>query len=167
MNIEMMKKLELKLRRLRHEEHYNQTTWAGRTACGTAACLAGHAVLMVPKVKLVFENGDEHTHICRVPEGHTVTIDTFASELLGLRYEEANVLFTDSPELFWPDEFRERWKNRATGKDSEGEKPSRIAADLLRAVVEGEVDLTENLDRDEDEDDYDYYDDDEDDEEED
>lgn len=159
-NIRMLKKLERHMRRIRHEEHYDQGTWGTKTACGTAACLAGHAVLMLPKARLIYDNPTWPNSAERVryqQENGTMvseSIEPVAARTLGLDYDEADVLFDGDPGQRWPKEFADRFVAAANDKT---ERPSRVAADLLKAVIEGEVDLV--ADQQGGEDDEDYYDD--------
>lgn len=46
MNVELLKKVATKLRRMRHKEHFDMDSYVGETDCGTAACIAGWACLL-------------------------------------------------------------------------------------------------------------------------
>lgn len=44
LNIELAKRLVTRLRRMRHEAHFNMSFVANKTECGTAMCIAGHTL---------------------------------------------------------------------------------------------------------------------------
>lgn len=142
MNIEKLKRLERRMRRIRHEEHYSQYVYMARTSCGTAACLAGQTVLLEgarPKFDLFSRN---RTDYCVLPGAQRPEdIAAKAREILGLDLRQSTVLFAGSPVDNWPKEFAERWgaATRHVVKQRSGERPSRIAADLLKAIISGEV----------------------------
>ena len=145
MNIENIRRLALKMRRLRHEEHYDQGEWVRQTSCGTAACLAGHAAMLAgAKLKI---------HACQCGcggpsggpgyscnlDGKDNAIADVARKFLGLTNEQASLLFSASPATAWPSEFRTRWVEAKFSLNNE--RPSRIAADLLTALADGKVKL--------------------------
>jgi hypothetical protein len=142
MKREMLRKLARRLRRLRHQEHYDQRVVAARSACGTRACLAGHAVMMVDrKLPLDRDSWSESEQ----PWDDVKILDR-ARVILGLTYVQADRLFTARPgygEDCWPPEFAERWCATAqVPKPKHKERwPSRIAADLLDALADGKVEL--------------------------
>lgn len=43
-NIELMKRLRTRFLRMRHREHFRMNTVVSKTECGTAMCIAGHAL---------------------------------------------------------------------------------------------------------------------------
>lgn len=138
MNVDNLRRLARRLRRLRHEEHYEQEEWARKTSCGTAACVAGHAVLS-HGYRLVFEPGNVSTVWCRQvgskePLSHSIRM--LAREILDLDYYTGEMLFAADADKKWPAEFAARW---AAGK----ERKSRIAADLVDAIADGRVKLSE------------------------
>lgn len=131
-NVEALRALAKKLRRLRHEEHYNQRVWATKTACGTAACVAGHAAVMAGW-KLLPQPRHDQSGTCCVKGKDEGAVEVVGAEVLGLDWP-CN-LFSEDPATSWPEPFRSRWKKR----ERSGERPSRIAADYLEAIANGEV----------------------------
>jgi hypothetical protein len=148
LNKPLLRRLARKLRRLRHEEHFNQSTWAQVGLCGTAACIAGHAVIEAGWRPV--EDPDEPemgylTH-CRKGNGRIEDIEGAAARLLGLPSpddrdcwgdDEIYDLFSGDAGHQWPKPYADRWLN----KTETGERPSRIAADLLDAIADGKVSL--------------------------
>ena len=124
----LMKKVAARLRRLRHEKHYDQESWAIKTPCGTAACIAGHTLIAagLSPVQLI----KFHLDI------NSPSIEDAAQGLLGLDSGQSCDLFWPSG-LLWPEEFAERFRNAKRRR----ERLSRIAADLLDAVADGKVKL--------------------------
>jgi hypothetical protein len=113
------------LRRLRHEEHYRQSTFFTKTVCGTACCIAGRILLhqgMRPAELLVL-----------IKDGQSLS--DMVGGLVGLTGDEADVLFSGSPGTDWPDPFGYRWRNIG----ETGERPSKIAADFLEAIAQGKI----------------------------
>jgi hypothetical protein len=147
LNKPLLRRLARKLRRLRHEEHYDQTEILNKTSCGTVACVAGHAVLAAG-YKLRLERlepcGITDCRICATVKPDVVCVDpktgkevdvlTHAQRALGLTGREAERLFDGGVVGAWPDAYADRWK-------AGNERPSRIAADLLDAVADtdGEI----------------------------
>lgn len=43
-NIELLKRLRTRFLRMKHKEHFNMESVAIKTQCGTAMCIAGHAL---------------------------------------------------------------------------------------------------------------------------
>lgn len=43
-NIELLKRLQTRFRRMRHRQHFNMGAWIEDTSCGTAMCIAGHTL---------------------------------------------------------------------------------------------------------------------------
>lgn len=43
-NIDLLKRLRTRFLRMRHAEHFNMSTWVEKNECGTAMCIAGHAL---------------------------------------------------------------------------------------------------------------------------
>lgn len=117
LNKVLIRQVAQKLRRLRHEEHYNQAVVIAKTECGTAACIAGHTLIEIEK-----RNGASGD----------------AAEALGLTVRKAARLFCPDPDFCaahrWPKAFAERWAGNK-------ERRSRIAADLLDAIADGKVEL--------------------------
>jgi len=146
MKVENIKRLAQKLRRLRHEEHYDQSTWVSKTACGTAACIAGHAALLAGAKFTKCPCGCGESFVCTL-DGQRATIDEVARKFLGLSYDQSMTLFTGAPYEVrgWPEPFRDRWSNAVLGNVREGnkkaERPSRIAADFLDAIADKKVKL--------------------------
>lgn len=142
MNVEMLRKLAKKLRRIRHEEHYDQGEYAAKTQCGTTACIAGHAVLMEGyKLKFDPDDYEDWTKECVTPAGRTASIHSQASKLLGLGYNAAYRLFSGEPFYDWPEEYSGRLDTADPKSKDLSKRPSRIAADLLDAIADGKVKL--------------------------
>jgi hypothetical protein len=79
-----------------HPEEWMQAAWAIKSACGTAYCFAGHAVLIAePTARFIFSSQGESDRVHVL--GHGMRwIDEVAMDALGLRAEEASVLFNGS-----------------------------------------------------------------------
>lgn len=122
-NVALLRRLARKLRRLRHEKHYDQELTFQKTVCGTAACVAGHTLL-----ECGYRYGNRGL---RLPNG---AVDSscdwlsFARKALRLSCNVADRLFSPCPEDDWPEPFRSRW---LAAMDNGTERPSRIAADYL------------------------------------
>lgn len=137
LNKPLLRKLALKLRRLRHEEHYDQGVWARTTRCGTAACIAGHAAALAGwSLRPIPKDEDPTPQDACVMGGREVPVMRVASALTGIR--DDHWLFSDAPGDDWPAPFDMRWRYAET---SGLERPSRIAADLLDAIADGKVTL--------------------------
>jgi hypothetical protein len=77
------------------KEKFDFGMWARQTSCGTALCLAG---------KVCADNGarflwrDGNARYVMDKEGHKVSVQKFAADVLGLTSMESSVLFSpDSP----------------------------------------------------------------------
>lgn len=135
-NYALLRALVTKLRRLRHEEHYDQGVFVDKTSCGTAACIAGQALLMAGYKPAV--GGASCDFID--PKGRVGFAQDQAINLLGLTPDEAEILFTAEPGGRWPDKFARRWDALPSTRRSRKalppkKRPSRIAADLLEAFI--------------------------------
>jgi hypothetical protein len=130
LNREALRKLARKLRGLRHEEHYSQGSWCNKTACGTAACIAGHLAIQAGLSPRVAHEVSGHiAHVANRLLGPVNTSRLFFA------WPEIpfGILDTDPA---WPAPFSDRWR---AAKWNMGERPSRIAADLLDAIADGKV----------------------------
>lgn len=145
MNVEALRALAKKLRRLRHEEHYDQSLYAQKTACGTACCLAGHVAAGLG-AKFIFKKEFYIVNpfaMFATLGGRRRRVSSIAREELKLGRVAAARLFSEAPGLDWPEPFASRWEKRCLcrrGKDK-SRRPSRIAADLLDALADGIVKL--------------------------
>jgi hypothetical protein len=145
LNRALLRKVAAKLRGLRHEKHYDQSTYGQSNDCGTAACIAGWTVLLsgyrLPLPKTAAEAADVYA-ICIGPDGKRLKIHTVARGLLGLTANQAANLF-DGGACSWPAEYSERFDDALYPVKGETpkERPSRIAADLLDAIADGKVSL--------------------------
>jgi len=74
-----------------HPEEWRQSDWASKSACGTAYCVAGHAVVM-SGYTASFSSKNWATGFC-VKDGRRGHIDTVAREVLGLDLWQAQDLF--------------------------------------------------------------------------
>lgn len=103
MNVELLKKVATKLRRMRHKKHFNMRTWARKTECGTTACIAGHALIDAGyKVKSEKGPGWKPAKFF-APDGREVEPEAAGRKLLGLTARQAARLFDDTE---WPDQFK-------------------------------------------------------------
>lgn len=73
-----------------HPEEHEQEHWAVRRSCGTAMCVAGHAVVKVGR-QLRWDD-DDQTVTCSVV-GTTASISSVATDVLRLQSHDANRLF--------------------------------------------------------------------------
>lgn len=85
-NIELLKRLRTRFTRMRHKKHFDMRVIGTQTACGTQACIGGHALLL-DGYKLRMMNGSAEWYS---PKGRLV-IDPLATaaRLLGLTVQEA------------------------------------------------------------------------------
>jgi len=130
LNKAMFKKVITRLRRLRHEKHYDQDTWAEKTKCGTAACIAGHVVMLSNEYKAVL--AEDNYYDCYTRDGKLSSFFTAGKRLLGLTDRQSGIVFDSA--VWWPEEYSNRW---LSGR----ERQSRVAADFLEAIMNGEVKL--------------------------
>lgn len=97
-NIELLKRLRTRFLRMRHAEHFKMNTIAQPTECGTAMCIAGHALELagystrIPSYcqnrKIAVEDGEQL--IFYTPGGREVNDPLVtAQRLLGLTHAEA------------------------------------------------------------------------------
>lgn len=127
MNKAFLRRLARHMRRIRHEEHYDQATFGKKTGCGTAACLAGHAVLIADGKLPRADAGSYWKDF----DGDRIR--RRARVLMGLPYVAANHLFSETPGFHWPEVFGNRFNHE--------DRKSRVAADLLDALANGKVKL--------------------------
>jgi hypothetical protein len=97
MTVELLKKVAAKLRRMRHKKHFDMRDWIQENECGTAACIAGHALLDAG-YRLRIRDYEIVS-----PKGRKVDPSSAAQRLLGLSSEQAARLFVA---INWPKEFR-------------------------------------------------------------
>lgn len=80
-----------------HPDEWYQKFWARRavaeSSCGTAFCIAGHAVVMAGG--LPRWTGDQASNVT-MPDGTSASINAAAAHLLGLKMEDADQLFHPS-----------------------------------------------------------------------
>lgn len=74
-----------------HPEEWNQHVWARHVHCGTAYCLAGHAVVRAG-AEIRWDERRTLAELC-VLHGRTYTIGSAAREILGLTSRQADHLF--------------------------------------------------------------------------
>jgi hypothetical protein len=83
--------------------------------CGTALCIAGHAVNMDTKVVFLVDDTGSASLAQEVATGEVFDIETRARELLGLTANEASMLFDGDNSLNAikdvVDEFESEWLN--------------------------------------------------------
>lgn len=72
-------------------EEHQQEVWAQRSACGTAACLAGRVVLQAGAE--IMWDSNFLVSLCVTPSGERRHISQYARELLGIGQFEAEALF--------------------------------------------------------------------------
>lgn len=102
-NIELLKRLRTRFLRMRHKRHFNMKILAAKTDCGSAMCIAGHA-LDLQGYAMRLKPEDERLHYAgRVDydfiSPHTQepvedALESAASEM-GLAYKTAHELFHD------------------------------------------------------------------------
>lgn len=140
LNVRLLREIATKLRRLRHEDHYCQSVIVAKTNCGTAACIAGWALVLSGEVHPKRKNFDRDSIDGKMLDR--------AGALLGLerRVSDGHYhwLFATRPnadpldtKALWPEEYARRWTDSL--HSSNGERRSRIAADLLDAIADGRV----------------------------
>lgn len=137
LNKALLRRLARKLRRLRHEEHYDQGKWFSRTDCGSAACIAGHAGLMCgwrPSGTRQGTYGIEWWSKGRRKDVHASAMGALVFGLPDTSWR----LFGPNPEADWPEPYRSRWAS-ANPDGPHNQRPSRVAADLLDALADGKV----------------------------
>lgn len=102
MNLELLRKLRTRFLRMRHMDHFNMESVAIKNTCGTAMCIAGHA-LDLQGYKFRFSDGGLLESVIS-PKGKTIrrNIMKVAAREMGLRYkyqyydkEDAYTLFHD------------------------------------------------------------------------
>lgn len=87
-NIELLKRLRTRFLRMRHPKHFNMGDVAQKTDCGTAMCIAGHALDLEGYRFNLDEDGDFLE--CFAPNGRRVHNELVrAQRLLGLTKDEA------------------------------------------------------------------------------
>jgi hypothetical protein len=102
MNVELLRKVAGKLRRMRHKKHFDMSDWGSKNECGTTACIAGWALLESGyRVKTAKEENEygERESVFYAPSGKPVDPFSAAQRLLGLKYNQASRLFHDDE---WP-----------------------------------------------------------------
>lgn len=120
--------LATRMRRLRHEDHYEQSDFYRETACGATGCLALHTLIAAGA-------SSETIRKIATDKNTDLTIWDAATNLLGLRGEE-HTLFGVG--VSWPEPYASRLRKARFSINSD-ELPSRVAADLLEAVANGKV----------------------------
>lgn len=166
MNKAYIRKVANRLNTLKHEEHYNQGVICTKNSCGTAACIAGHAVVMNPAYQARILHPTATTiHITRkkdkiplkdlanfiydryeMPPATATRIkaayvDTLeeARKLFGLTQAQADVLFAGDPVSVWPQPYSAMWEAAMNG--SYKERYSRIAARFLYDIADEKIKL--------------------------
>lgn len=90
-NIELLKRLRTRFVRMRHPEHFDMQSWVQDNECGTAMCIAGHALdLQGYRVRRPYG-----LPVFFSPRGRKVNPMTSAQRELGLSEPVATELFTD------------------------------------------------------------------------
>lgn len=99
-NIELLKRLRTRFLRMRHAKHFNMESVAVRNACGTAMCIAGHA-LNLQGYKFIYHQ-DGWLEGVRSPNGRTIRreIMKVAAREMGLRYKYGYYDNDDAYSLF-------------------------------------------------------------------
>lgn len=138
LNRPLFRRVALRLRRLRHEFHYDQGRWVIKTECGTSACIAGWVAMAEGWKPRNFGEYSIETTWKKGKNQHDDVAD-IATRLLGVPKIGASALFDylgGSP-VRWPASYIDRWNQHE-------ERRSRIAADLLDAIADGKVRVTRN-----------------------
>lgn len=102
MNVELLKKVAAKFRRMRHKKHFTMEVYAQKTDCGTAGCVFMHA-LIISGYKPKFDRryrSDSYSFIS--PAGRTC--DAFRAGCRVLRLTAAQGMLLVSA-ANWPAEF--------------------------------------------------------------
>lgn len=88
MNIELLKRLRTRFLRMRHNEHFNMEQVAIRNECGTAMCIAGHA-LDLAGYKFEFDENGFDVGL-RTPRGGKTRKGRLqiAAKVMGLNYRD-------------------------------------------------------------------------------
>lgn len=77
-----------------HPEEHDQNAWGHRTACGTTACAAGHAIILAGYSPIWETSADDQTGAWMMGvEGFGRFVGDVAQDLLGLSGREALRLF--------------------------------------------------------------------------
>lgn len=107
-NVELLERIARRLSRIRHKRHFNMKDWARQTRCGTAACIAGHVLLLEGGQPANYAScvGNARamkvTNLFKMPSGSVETAYNGAMQRLKLTAEEANRLFYSDA---WPDGY--------------------------------------------------------------
>lgn len=105
MNIELLKKVRNRLRRMKHKEHFVMRVFVSKNECGTAACIGGHALLIAGYKPTTWDEAvQEFKEVIPPGKKKAIPIWEAARQALGLDETEAGKLFVKGR---WPDQFRE------------------------------------------------------------
>jgi len=129
MNVELLEKVEQKLRRLRHKRHFHMATWGEKNDCGTTACIAGHALLMEGYKIPADQSFREHEQQFISPSGRMVKPFNAARKILGLTESQAEKLFAAYK---WPIRF-----GGGPCPDMDPNDPKRAAARIRHFIETG------------------------------
>ena len=98
-NIELLKRLRTRFLRMRHPRHFNMEIIATRTDCGTAMCIAGHALDLAGYKRRAGKREDWSSVLTVdffTPQGRKVKNPLSAARReLGLPYHVSHALFHD------------------------------------------------------------------------
>lgn len=102
MNVELLKKVATKLRRMRHKQHFTMPVFARKTECGTAFCIGGLG-LILKGYKPVFDDPLFTQAVTFISTtGRRCKAWPSARRLFGLTSKQAARLFEKEN---WPDRF--------------------------------------------------------------
>lgn len=108
MNVELLKRVATKLRRMRHKKHFYMPDFFKKDECGTAACIAGHG-LILQGYKVKFDQyGDYKLFkpngqlVPDLPGSPFVPAFIAGQREFGLTAGQAERLFNSS---YWPEGF--------------------------------------------------------------
>lgn len=118
---------------LQHEKHYMQHVIISKEPCGTAACVAGWAVLLDPRYRIHLN--PDYSVLCSHQKDNirTSTVRAYAEgrldpqrereldskildvllearKILGLTSDQAHTLFSAYPESAWPEPYKTQWR---------------------------------------------------------
>lgn len=84
-----------------HPETWNQKSWAQKVDCGTAFCVAGHAVAMTyPKAQFLFDQYWKTADVVELePDGEERHVSELAREILDLNEYQGDALFDEANTL--------------------------------------------------------------------
>jgi hypothetical protein len=96
-----------------HPEEWDQTEWIAPTDCGTAYCVAGHAIARSDRFTFIRRRSDGASYVRDNQTGANLPIFDVAQRLLGLTWYQADRLFDSANSL---DDLKHIAKGIANGE---------------------------------------------------